>query len=869
MQPIPRGEDYAVVFGRLLAKAHTSIRRLARLSGVSRRTLENWLDGTVRRPRHWEPILQIGRALHLSAAEVDSLLLAAGQPSLTTLQSLPGLKPNAELLILWQSPTTHSDRERSQSLLRSGLPAPATPFIGRERQLPELATLLARADVRLVTVTGPGGIGKTRVAIEAARRATGLFPDGVFFISLESVGTADALVDRLIMGLAIHRDPAIPRFDAIVGFLGESQALLVLDTFENVLPSAVLIAQLIQGTPHLKILVTSRAVLRLTGEHIVTLPPLTVGSADADPAIVAHYEAVKLFLARVREVRPDFTLTANNVDDVLAICRIGEGLPLALELAAGQTRVLSLPELRRQLKKDPSSLAGGPRDAPLRHRSMQETIAWSHNLLDEKEQVLFRRISIYRDGCTLAAAKAVNAGDRLTEDRFIIALTGLLDQSLLQFQRIGDQRIYRMHNLTRQFAFAQLIRSGELDSVMSQLLDYLEALAESVDQHMRDSERNYWLGQFDPESNNVWLVMEWGLDTEQPPIIEQCLRLCSLMLQYWNLRGQVDLARKWTDQALKAARQAGLPNERQIGALLTASALALIQADGQSSSELSATALNSSRQTKDWRAEAHALHLLGMAAYYHGDLATAGEVWNEALQVCEQLGDGSVTARALDDLGNLASRQGDFELSLALHQREQQASLAAGDVYSEFYAVLNLGDVSIRLNRLSEAEMYNRRAQELSRQMGDARGLAHTLITQARLLRQLDRLPEARDLLLEALALSWRIQNLDIVLTALEQLLIVGAIKTPFAQIRLMSMVHRNRGRYGPSSYPEDDAALQVLAKQLRQQMGTEPYGQEWDLGQILTWEEAIAQGMNNNPGATHLNAATVLIPHIPENPGE
>lgn len=868
MQPNPRGEDYAVVFGRLLAKAHTSVRRLARLSGISRRTLENWLDGTVRQPRHWEPILQIGRALHLSAAEVDSLLLAASQPSLTTLQSTPALKSNAELLNLWQSPATHSGEERSQSLLRSGLPVPATPFIGRERQLPELSALLGRADVRLVTVTGPGGIGKTRVAIEAARRAAGLFPDGVFFISLESVGTTDALFDRLIIDLAIHRDPAIPRFDAIVGFLGESRALLVLDTFETVLSSAALIAQLIQGTPHLKILVTSRVVLRLTGEHIVTLPPLADGSADTDPTIVAHYESVKLFLARVKEVRPDFTLTAKNMDDVLAICRIGEGLPLALELAAGQTRVLSLPELRRQINKDPNALAGGPHDAPMRHRSMQNTIAWSHKLLSVEEQVLFRRLSIYRDGCTLAAAKAVTLGDRLTEDRFIAALTGLLDQSLLQFQRIGEQRVYRMHNLTRQFAFAQLIQSGELDSAMSQLLDYLEALAECVDQHIRDSERDYWLGQFDPESNNLWLVMEWGLGTDQPTTIEQCLRLCSMMLQYWNLRGQVDLARKWTEQALEAARQAGLPNERLIGALLTASALALIQADGQSSSELSSTALKSSRETKDRKSEAHALHLLGMAAYYHGDLATAGDVWNDALQVCEQLGDGSVTARALDDLGNLASRQGDYELSLALHQREREASLAAGDIYSEFYAVLNLGDVSIRLNRLPEAESYNRRAQDLSRQMGDARGLAHTLITQARLLRQLDRLSEARDLLLEALALSWRIQNLDIVLTALEQLLIIGAIMTPFAQIRLMSMIHLNRGRYGPSSYPEDDAALQVLAKQLREQMGTELYGHEWELGRILTWEEAIAQGLNNNPKAPHLHAADVLIPHVPENSG-
>lgn len=843
MQAKPRGEVFAELFGQVLAESHTSIRRLSRLSGVSRRTLENWADGTVRRPRHWEPVLLVARALHLPATKTDALLLAAGQPSVASLVATYAHSPYAHLLTTWKSPDGESAKAGSSAPLYARIPLPPTQFVGREALLTQLETLLGRSDARLITVTGPGGVGKTRLVIEAARRAGNTFPDGIFFISLESANSSETFLDKLMADLAISRDPAISHLDTVLGFLGNKQMLLIMDTFENVLSSASLVSRLIQGAPNLRVIVTSRVVLRLGGEHVFALPPLADGPDSATPAVVARYEAVTLLLARVQTLRPDFVLTDSNTADVLAICRLVDGLPLALELAAAQTRVLSLRELRRQLEDGSGVLVGGLRDAAPRHQSIEETIVWSHDLLNDAEKLVFRRLSIYRDGCTLAAAQAVAAPDLLGGDRFIAALSGLLDHSLVQFQHSGGQRIYRMHALTRRFAAAQMTESAERNLTMTRLLTFLEGLADRVNRHIRDSERGYWLGQFDPEAHHVWPALEWGLATGQAGTVEQCLRICGLLRQYWNLRGQVDLGRKWTERALEAARGLALPNAVQLSALLNASALALIQADGRTSADRAATALRTAREIGDLRSVADALHLLGLVAYYRGDLVYAEDMWAEGLQVAEQLGNGSALALALDDLGNLASRLGDFDQALALHQREQEVSAAIGDLYSEFYAVLNLGDVSIRKNLLEDAEHYNRRALEISRELGDLRGLAHTLITQARLMRRMARLPEAGELLREALRLSWRIQNLDIVLTALEQLLLAEQVADTSTQIQLLGLIEKQRDRYGPSSYSEDESDIQSLTAALRQKVGAARFGQDWVAGQTLAWDAAVVLG--------------------------
>jgi predicted ATPase len=848
LQPILREEDFAEALGRLLAETHTSVRRLEYLSGVSRRTLENWVHGHVKRPRNWEPILEIARALHLSAAEVDGLLLSAGQPSLASLQATDKSDRQADLLSSWRAKPATMPGQRSEStFVLNNLPSATTPFIGREEQLKELEALICRTDVRLVTVTGPGGVGKTRLAQEAAWRTSERFEHGVCFIALEAARTLDDLFDRMIAALGIRRDPVESAGEAILDFLRDKQLLLVLDTFENVLSEVEFIGDMIRFAPDIRVLATSRSVLRLSGEHVFPVPLMRSPKQITTMTDINKYEAVALFVSRVQAVNPGFSLTQNNVANVVEICRLLDGLPLALELAAARTRILSLQELRNQLAENPVLLADGPRDLPARQRSIQETIAWSYDLLNKDEQALFRRLSIFCEGCSLAAIQAVTSRELLDSGHFIDVLSSLLDQSLLHYRDISGQRFYRMHDLTRHYAGERLAEAGETDVAMTMLLNFICDLAERVDLHFRDKERAYWLGLLEPEANNVWTVLEWGIDVEDSPVISQCLSLCSVMRQYWGLQGQHDIARRWTERVIEAAQKENIAKGVQVGALLTAAAMALIQADVLTCADRAKSALAAAREGGDKGQQVRALHLLGLTTYSRNDLAKTAEIWEESLRLAEELGEKSLIALALDDLGNLAARREDYGRALSLHLREQTISQEAGDLYSEFYAVVNLGEVSMRLERPLEADMYNRRALELSREMGNPRTLVHTLCVQARLLRGLDRPAEARKHLVEAVDLAWRIQNLDVVLIALEQYALSAESSLAAGlHIRLMSAIDMLRRRHDLAARPEDIQEMESLVAHLREETDEATFMHEWQNGQSLSWENAVSLTLEN-----------------------
>lgn len=735
-----------------------------------------------------------------------------------------------------------------------GRDASLTPFIGRQQPLHDLIALLQEPNARLVSVVGPGGIGKTRLAQEAANLVADEYKDGVWFVPLDAVQSTADLLDRWLAELSIQRDPAISVISSLVNFLRQKQALILLDTFENLLDAGPILVDVLRLAPNIRLLVTSRAVLNTSGEHVFRVPPMHPVYADAAVGEVADQEAVALFVNRVQMIRPDFRLDESNEEEIIAICQRIDGLPLAIELAAGLMRALSLHEIRSQLEKDPGVLSGGPRDAPIRQRSLDQSLSWSFDALLPEEQTLFERLSIFSSGFSIEAAQAVASRDLLSNGQFVEALTTLVDHSLLHYETWNSHRIYRMHELTRQFAAGKLAMSGQTDVTMGRLLDFLLDLAGKVDRHLRNSERAYWLERIDPEARQVWLIVEWAVESKNRDAISDCLRLAGHLLQYWNLRGQVDRARRWTEQILAVAESLDIPTTSARNALCTAAALALIQADATSCESRATKALEASRVVGDLQAEAHALHLLGLAMYYQGDLERAKEFWDNGLHVGEHLDDPSVVARALDDLGNLASRQGNFQEALALHGREQEISQASGDLYSEFYAVLNLGEVSMRLKQPLQADRFNRRALEISRELDDSRGLAHTLVTQARLLRDLERLAEARDLLLEALTLGWSIGNLDIALTALEQIVLVTPEMNPEMTVQLLGSVDRYRGRYGPSSYPEDKPVAERQLRRMREELSDEAYTTAWLTGQQLDWEEAIelanrsASGSNASP---------------------
>ena len=833
MRSLSTEELFSDALGRALAENRTSVRRLEALSGVSRRTVENWLHGPVRRPRHWEPVLRVASALHLSAADTDHLLQAAGLPRLDELRASFPTQGQAELLVMWHAPPGKAGDGNAPV----NLPVASSWFVGREAHLERLTLLLLRPEIRLVTVTGLGGIGKTRLALEAAARVANVFLHGVFFIPLETATTGGELALRLLNSLGIRRRSDIPPEKIILEYLRDKHVLLILDTLEHLLPELELIGRIHQSAPQVHLLATSRSVLRLSGELVFTVPPLDVTAAAAD----SHADAVALFVSRVREMRPDFTLTEDNAADVSRVCRLLGGLPLAIELAAAQIRVLSLHRLLARLERGTDLLAGGPRDAPIRHQSIEQTLSWSYNLLSEAEQTLFRCLGIFEEGSSLAAIGAVAPPQMCEGDRFIDILTGLVDKSMLQALRLRNRRSYRMHEITRHFAVERLVVAGETDTVMHRLLDFMLDLAEQVNRDFRSPDRNRRLEIFEPESTHIWPVLQWGVASDDTAVIEKCLALTGAMLQYWNTFGLHEPARKWTDRALAAARHHDIPLPAQGMALITAASLALIQTEVGEGETHATAALAAARAGGDRRLEIRALHLLGLCAYSRSDLDAAAEIWEEALRQVEGENAPSLLAAALDDLGNLAARRGEFDRALIIHRREQAVSLAAGDLYSEFYAVINLGEVSVNMGRPEAAELYYRRALELCRAMGDSRGLAHITLTRARLMLQLGRPEESRRLVHEAAYLAWDIQNLDIVLQALVMMLdnASDTMSLP-ARARLGGALSALNEQYASASLPVDQEAIAGTRQQLSRLMDIADIELEWQVGRRLSWEQAV-----------------------------
>ena len=444
MQPSPQPEEYADVFGSILAESRTSVRRLAHLSGVSRRTLENWTDGTVRRPRHWEPVLQVARALHLPAADTDRLLRAAGLPVLASLQSAHLVGPQTDLLASWNLPLGMILRQHPATTPHRGnLPAAATPFFGREQSFQTLLDLLHRPEIRLVTVVGLGGVGKTRLALEAARASVGQFDHGVYFIPLDAVHSADMFWDSIANGLNIPRDATSSAERLVVDYLLNKRLLLLLDSFEHLADLSPVLGELIRQSPGIKLLVTSRQTLDLRAEQVLPMGGLLLDGGTESPAY-------QLFLETARRRVPNYAPDPTEAADILAICEAVEGLPLALELAAAWVDILPPSRILSRLQTSLTQLHHKAADRPERQRNLWNVFDYSFRNLPEDAQQAAMRLSVMVGSFTAPAAMAIAECEPEV-------LHTLNHSSLVR--RLADGR-FIIHALVRQFLGEQATRAG-------------------------------------------------------------------------------------------------------------------------------------------------------------------------------------------------------------------------------------------------------------------------------------------------------------------------------------------------------------------------------------------------------------------------
>ena len=657
------------------------------------------------------------------------------------------------------------------------LPADTTSFIGRESDLATIEELLGLS--RLLTLTGPGGSGKTRLALRAAAQAAGRHPGGVWLVELAQL-TGPELVEPLTATtLGVREQPGRTLTEAIIAWAVDRDLLLVLDNCEHVLDAvADLAAALLRGCPGLRILATSQSRLGLSGEATWPVPPLALPPpGELDVAAVGAAEAVRLFCDRAGLARPGFTLTGDNVAEVSEVCRRLDGIPLALELAAARLNALSTGQLAARLDDRFRLLAGSSRGGLPRHRTLQAAIEWSHELLSEQEQICLRRLAVFAGSCTLEAAEEVCPGGALAPHDVFPTVTALVEKSLLTAdERLGSMR-YRLLESVYQFARQKLAEAGEVSELSQRQLGWLRGLAAAAD--LTGPDQGAWLDVLDAELDNIQAGLEWGVTAAPGPMLE----LAGALASFWQARGHIGLGRSWLVAALTAAGPHADPALRAI-ALDGAGRLAGVHADHQAQRRYQEESLAIWRELGEAARVAACLGDLGTVAHIFGEYPAARAMFAEALDLATGAGAPLETGAALSGLGRLALHTGDLDGATEYYRAAMDTFSGAGDLRRASLILGNLGVVALDQGDFGlAAERFGKHLANV-RELGDPKLVAGTLTNLGVVMQYEGDLDRAQALHTEALTLARDLGDRRLMAVALTNLGLVALARKQFGAAR-------------------------------------------------------------------------------------
>jgi predicted ATPase/class 3 adenylate cyclase len=605
----------------------------------------------------------------------------------------------------------------------NNLPVQPTPLVGREREVAEVCERLLSPEVRLLTLTGPGGTGKTRVGLQAAAELLEEFEEGAFFVTLATLTDPTLVAPSVTQALGVAESGEKPPEDALREFLRERELLLLMDNFEQVLDATPLLEELLAAAPRLKVLTTSRAALRLYGEHEFPVPPLALPDPayPPPPERLTQYEAVRLFVERARAVKPDFSVTNENAPAVAEICVRLDGLPLAIELAAARTRLLPPRAMLAKLSSRLKLLTGGARNLPERQRTLRGAIEWSYELLSPEERTLFARLSVFAGGRTLEAIETICNPE--TELDTLDGLESLLEKSLLRQEEgpEGEPRFVMLETI-HEFAREKLEESREAEELRRLHAEYFLAMAEESEPHMTGPEQVVWLDRLEAEHDNLRAVLSWSLESGD---IELGLKLASATNHYWIYRGHLSEAARWLEQALE--RSEDVPEAVRAKALSSAGGLAIFLGSHERTDTFLQEAAALYRKLGDDRGVANVLKSLGNSSADRSHWQRAEALYREALELGRDLKYEDLITDSLINLGWAALCQENYDQATVFCREALGLAQDNRDKGSVAAASLNLGWAELGKGDHAQAGALFRESLSHLRELNDPVNIAECL----------------------------------------------------------------------------------------------------------------------------------------------